>query len=82
MNHTLTQKILTNWKRKTDRLAEREKQQYYVMRFKVEWPNKSQGWQSHRIDDILRYLLRRKTAMRFCDAMQSRITYTIFFAII
>ena len=27
-----------------------------------------QGWQSHCIDDILRYLLRRKTAMRFCDA--------------
>ena len=41
-----------------------------------------QGWQSHGIDDFLRYLLRRKTAMRFCDAMQSRITYTIFFAII
>ena len=41
-----------------------------------------QGWQSHRIDDFLRYLLRRKTAMRFCDAMQSRITYTTFFAII
>ena len=43
---------------------------------------RKQEWQSHRIDGFLRYLLRRKTAMRFCDAMQSRITYTIFFAII
>ena len=26
MNHTSTQKIITNWKRRSDRLAEREKQ--------------------------------------------------------
>ena len=26
INHLLKQKIITNWKRKTDRLAEREKQ--------------------------------------------------------
>ena len=32
----LNAKIMTNWKRKTDRLAEREKQYYYVMRFEVE----------------------------------------------
>ena len=33
-------KIITNWKRRTDSLAEREKQKYYVMWFEVELSNK------------------------------------------
>ena len=31
MNHTVTQKIIPNWKRKNDRLAEHEKQSYKIM---------------------------------------------------
>ena len=35
MNHITTQKIITNWKQKTDRLTKREMQLHYVTSFKL-----------------------------------------------